>query len=167
MLSWTTKPPDLPERRVTSRARPSNKGTAKAPTQKKSQLHIAGKRKTPAIHSLPNGGVAHASVNASPEREELLQAHGLIAQIWHRNKNQHRGQKWWKWVAVLKRAVRDLVELTVVGERNMLNGRGGGGQKVGEAAMMRKKMEVERARREQRGQVEEWLREVVLGRCWL
>jgi hypothetical protein len=33
--------------------------------------------------------------------------------------------------------------------------------------MMRKRMELERARREQRGQVEEWLREVVLGRCWL
>jgi hypothetical protein len=166
MLSSTTKPPDLPEKRLTSRARPSNKGRAKTLTEKKCQPHIAGKRKTPAIHALPNGGVAHAGVNASQEREELLQAHGLIAQIWHRNKNQHRGQKWWKWVAVLKRAVRDLVELTVVGERNVPN-EGGGGQKVGEAGMMRKRMELERARREQKGQVEGWLREVVLGRCWL
>jgi hypothetical protein len=99
-------------------------------------------------------------------QEELLQVHGLIAQIWHRNKNQHRGQKWWKLVAILKRAVRDLVELTVVGERNVSKGEHGG-QELGEAATMRKRMELERVRREQRRQVEEWLREVVLGRCWL
>jgi hypothetical protein len=166
MLSSTTKPPHPPERRSTSRARPSNKGTAEASTQKKSQPYIAGKRKAPAIRALPNGGVAHASVNASQEQEELLQAHGLIAQIWHRNKNQHRGQKWWKWLAVLKRAVRDLVGLIVVGERNVSN-EGDGGLREGEATMMRRKMELERARREQKEQVEEWFREVVLGRCWL
>jgi hypothetical protein len=166
MLSSTAIPPQPPERRLTSRARPSNKGRAKTPTQKKSQPHIAGKRKTPATHALPSGGVAHAGVDAGQEQEELLQVHGLIAQIWYRNKNQHRGQKWWKWVAILKRAVKDLMELTVAGERNLPEGERGG-REVGEAATMRKRMELERVRREQRGQVEEWLREVVLGRCWL
>jgi hypothetical protein len=105
-------------------------------------------------------------VDAGREREELLQVHDLIAQIWYRNKNQHRGQKWWNWVAVLKRAVRDLVELTLVGERNLPKGERDG-EEVGEAATMRKRMELERARREQRGQADEWLREAVLGRCWL
>src|ERR1700722_8459283 len=135
MLSSTTAPLQAPERRLTSRARPSNKGRAKTPTQKKPQPHIAGKRKAPAIHALPSGGVAHG-VDAGREREELLQVHDLIAQIWYRNKNQHRGQKWWKWVAVLKRAVRDLVELTLVGERNLPKGERDG-EEVGEAATMR------------------------------
>jgi hypothetical protein len=70
-------------------------------------------------------------------------------------------------VAVLKRCVRDLVELV---------GAGGGGSRVkvkngeeglSEADMVRRRMERDRARRERREQVEGWLREVVLGRCWL
>jgi hypothetical protein len=162
----TTKPPAPPEGRLTSRARPSNKGKAKTLTQKQSRPHVTGGENTPTVHALASGSAAHAGVGADQEREELLQVHGLIAQIWHRNKNQHRGQKWWKWVAVLKRAVRDLVQLTVGGERNMPKGERDG-REAGEAATTRKRMELERARREQRGEVEEWLKEVVLGRCWL
>jgi hypothetical protein len=100
--------------------------------------------------------------------QELLQVQSLLARIWHRNKNQHRGQKWWKWVSVLKRSMRDLVRLAAAGEESGSEVKvRNGGEGLSEAALARKRMERDRARREKREQVEEWTRDVVLGKCWL
>jgi hypothetical protein len=98
----------------------------------------------------------------------LLQVHSLLAQIWHRNKNQHRGQKWWKWLSVLKRGVRDSVELARPEDvRSARRKRRDEDAPSGEAARARMRMERDRVRRERREQVAGWLREVVLGKCWL
>jgi hypothetical protein len=45
--------------------------------------------------------------------------------------------------------------------------KGGKDDASGEATLMRKRMERDRGRREKREQVAGWLREVVLGKCWL
>ena len=104
---------------------------------------------------------------ADPDREqELLQVQSLLAQIWHRNKNQHRGQKWWRWVGVLKRSVRDLVQLAG-DDASGGSKKKGGEEEASEATLARKRMEREKVRREKRERVAAWVREVVLGRCWL
>lgn len=70
-------------------------------------------------------------------------------------------------MAILKRSVRDLVGLARPSEKERgLKVKSPEGQ-VSEAERLRKKMEEERLRRGQRGTVEEWVREVVLGKCWL
>ncbi|KGO63663.1 hypothetical protein PITC_072160 [Penicillium italicum] len=40
--------------------------------------------------------------------EEILAVHSMLHLIFHRNKNQHRRTKWWKWLSILKRATLDL-----------------------------------------------------------
>ena len=96
-------------------------------------------------------------------QSELQRVQLLLAQIWHRNKNQHRTQKWWKWVGILRRGVRDLA---VLEQDEGKDGRADG-KAVGEAEKVRKRMERERQRREERRKVEEWVREVVVGKAWL
>ncbi|KAJ5415307.1 hypothetical protein N7465_004002 [Penicillium sp. CMV-2018d] len=39
--------------------------------------------------------------------EEILAVHSTLHLIFHRNKNQHRRAKWWKWLSILKRATLD------------------------------------------------------------
>jgi ribonuclease MRP protein subunit RMP1 len=39
--------------------------------------------------------------------EEILAVHSMLHLIFHRNKNQHRRTKWWKWLSILKRATLD------------------------------------------------------------
>lgn len=41
---------------------------------------------------------------------QFQQTSKLLELFHHRNKNQHRRAKWWKWVATLKRCVNKLVE---------------------------------------------------------
>lgn len=69
-------------------------------------------------------------------------------------------------MSVLKRAVRDLVELGLpeeVSRTKLKNSE----EELSEAALVRKRMEDDRIRQEQRTKKENWLREVVVGRCWL
>ncbi|KAK5787498.1 hypothetical protein VI817_009995 [Penicillium citrinum] len=35
----------------------------------------------------------------------------ILHLIYHRNKNQHQGMKWWRWLSKLKRTVSDLVSM--------------------------------------------------------
>jgi ribonuclease MRP protein subunit RMP1 len=42
------------------------------------------------------------------DSQEILAIHSILHLIFHRNKNQHHGAKWWKWLSVLKRATLDL-----------------------------------------------------------
>lgn len=37
-----------------------------------------------------------------------MAVHSMLHLIFHRNKNQHRRTKWWKWLSILKRATLDL-----------------------------------------------------------
>ena len=70
-------------------------------------------------------------------------------------------------MTILKGSVRDLVGLAQPSEEAiglMMKSPEG---EVSEAERLRKRMEGERVRREQRHTVEEWVREVVLGKCWL
>lgn len=69
-------------------------------------------------------------------------------------------------MSVLKRAVRDLVELGLpeeVSRTKLKNSE----EELSEAALVRKRMEDDRIRQEQRTKKGNWLREVVVGRCWL
>ena len=69
-------------------------------------------------------------------------------------------------MGALKRGVRDLVQLA---DDDAWSGskKKRGEEEASEATLARKRMEQERARREKRERVEAWVREVVLGRCWL
>ena len=40
--------------------------------------------------------------------KEILAVHSVLHLVYHRNKNQHQRAKWWKWLAMLKRATLDL-----------------------------------------------------------
>ncbi|KAJ5441351.1 hypothetical protein N7491_003757 [Penicillium cf. griseofulvum] len=42
------------------------------------------------------------------DSKEILAVHSTLHLIFHRNKNQHRRAKWWKWLSILKRATLDL-----------------------------------------------------------
>ncbi|CDM37641.1 hypothetical protein DTO013E5_7586 [Penicillium roqueforti] len=41
------------------------------------------------------------------DSKEILEVHSMLHLIFHRNKNQHRRTKWWKWLSILKRATLD------------------------------------------------------------
>ena len=40
---------------------------------------------------------------------ELADVSDVLHLLFHRNKNQHRSAPWWKWLALLRRAVRKLL----------------------------------------------------------
>ncbi|KAL6231465.1 hypothetical protein BDW75DRAFT_44375 [Aspergillus navahoensis] len=42
------------------------------------------------------------------EQDELFRIYSMLHLIFHRNRNQHGKTKWWKWLSILKRAVRNL-----------------------------------------------------------
>ncbi|KAL2830633.1 hypothetical protein BJY01DRAFT_227162 [Aspergillus pseudoustus] len=44
------------------------------------------------------------------EEDEILRVHSILHLIFHRNKNQHRRSKWWKWLSILKRTVWSLAQ---------------------------------------------------------
>jgi hypothetical protein len=160
-----SKPQQPARRKLTSSAKaPTKKATASA-SLKNSRPDTTNRKRTCTSQHEPATLLGMASADSDHD-QELLRVHSLLAQIWHRNKNQHRGQKWWKWVSILKRSVRDLVDRTGAVEESGV-GLKNGEKHLNEAALARKRMERDRARREQREQVEEWLREVVLAKCWL
>jgi hypothetical protein len=79
----------------------------------------------------------------SPTKDsELHEVNRLLHLIWHRNKNQHRGQKWWKWVGMLRRSIGKLLVFERQGWR-------------------RREEEREKECRER------WVREIVLPGAWL
>lgn len=47
--------------------------------------------------------------------KEVLSVHVMLHLIFHRNKNQHRRTKWWKWLSILKRATADLAQSLATG----------------------------------------------------
>ncbi|KAL4877641.1 hypothetical protein BJY04DRAFT_197421 [Aspergillus karnatakaensis] len=54
------------------------------------------------------------------DQDELLRIHSILHLIFHRNKNQHRGTDWWKWLSMLKRTVWNLAEsLSLSKQRNL------------------------------------------------
>ncbi|KAJ5932715.1 hypothetical protein N7516_007204 [Penicillium verrucosum] len=46
--------------------------------------------------------------------KEILAVHSTLHLIFHRNKNQHRRTKWWKWLSILKRATLDFARSGVI-----------------------------------------------------
>ena len=42
-------------------------------------------------------------------RVQLRQKQDVICLLYHRNKNQHRQAKWWKWLSMLKRSTEKLI----------------------------------------------------------
>ncbi|GKZ58358.1 hypothetical protein AnigIFM49718_004176 [Aspergillus niger] len=44
----------------------------------------------------------------STDVERVYAVHSILHLIFHRNKNQHRGTKWWKWLSILKRVTLKL-----------------------------------------------------------
>ncbi|KAL2862971.1 uncharacterized protein BJX67DRAFT_385080 [Aspergillus lucknowensis] len=42
------------------------------------------------------------------EEADICRIHKILHLIFHRNKNQHRRTKWWKWLSILKRTVWNL-----------------------------------------------------------
>src|SRR5436305_4091626 len=159
--------PCQPSRAMTKSHRRLLKAKSADPARReKPQRQISSREMSSASQTGPRTLLGTESEDAEQSRE-LLQVQSLLARIWHRNRNQHRGQKWWKWMTILKGSVRDLVGLAQPSEEAiglMMKSPEG---EVSEAERLRKRMEGERVRREQRHTVEEWVREVVLGKCWL
>ncbi|KAL5337107.1 hypothetical protein BJX70DRAFT_409460 [Aspergillus crustosus] len=42
--------------------------------------------------------------------DDLLRIYSILHLIFHRNKNQHGGTAWWKWLSILKRTVWNLIK---------------------------------------------------------
>lgn len=61
----------------------------------------------------------------SMDRQELLSIYSILQLVYHRNKNQHQRAKWWKWLAMLKRATSELAsaknEATHAQRRHLAN----------------------------------------------
>src|SRR6266516_1030955 len=104
MSSARSKPGHVTRRKFTSPTNPQKPQTKATVSSKDSALRTAGPKPISTLPDVPGANLNTTS--AEPGRDgELLQVHSLLAQIWHRNKNQHRGQKWWKWLSVLRRGV--------------------------------------------------------------
>ncbi len=67
----------------------------------------------------------HQQLLARKERQDLITTHQLLHLTFHRNKNQHRRAKWWKWLALLRKAVGGLVEMLGEGREDAKSGDGG------------------------------------------
>lgn len=92
----------------------------------------------------PTRNLQVSQINPNSELHETAL---LLRLIHHRNKNQHRTQKWWRWLCTLRRSVRKLLETEMTRDE-----RGG---------WMRREDE------EQKQRVERWMREVVISKAWL
>lgn len=69
-------------------------------------------------HSKGPSPVDPAFLSSLRSTQQLLQ---LIA---HRNRNQHRTQRWWKWFGMLRRSLKRLVEALEEWERERTERRG-------------------------------------------
>jgi hypothetical protein len=74
--------------------------------------------------------------------DDLREVSRLLQLIYHRNKNQHRTQKWWKWLGILRRSISKLLEFEEKGWRR-------------------------REQEEKKQQLEKWVRVVVVPKAWL
>lgn len=70
---------------------------------------------------------------STKHRQQLITTRRLLHLTIHRNKNQHRRAKWWKWLAVLHKSVgKLLVLLRADGERGLDDARFAGSGKATE-----------------------------------
>lgn len=103
---------------------------------------------------------AKAAANTE-DGTEMQRVHSLLSQVHRRNKNQHRGQRWWKFLNLLRRKVGVLVksemELREVGKAWQHEG--------SEGVRKRLARETELGRR--KADVEGYVRDVLLTRCYL
>jgi ribonuclease MRP protein subunit RMP1 len=84
----------------------------------------------------------------------------LLDKIFYRNRNQHRGQHWWKFLALLRKALR---QLNAVETRIQLLLSSG----VNTAEAVRARLAREKLLQEQKVEAEAWIREVLMPRCYL
>ena len=99
---------------------------------------------------------AKAAANTA-DGTDLQRLYSLSSQIYRRNKNQHRGQKWWKLFNLLRRSVGRLVRISMeVGQRN-----------GDDAAAVRARLEREAVLLKEQREVEGFVRDVLVGRCYL
>lgn len=68
-------------------------------------MWVSAKRET---GTSPPPELSHSSSPHVMDHQEILAVHSLLHLIYHRNKNQHRRAKWWKWLSALKRTALDL-----------------------------------------------------------
>ncbi|KAL4898459.1 hypothetical protein BDV59DRAFT_166888 [Aspergillus ambiguus] len=52
------------------------------------------------------------------DTDKIIRVHSMLHLIFHRNKNQHGGSKWWKWLSMLKRTTLRLAESLQDGSPN-------------------------------------------------
>lgn len=157
--------------RPDSVSKTKNQPNAQQPTILPSSSHRKEKKSKKSVTaSTATSSARQESLTASNPPTELEKINSLLGQIWHRNKNQHRVQKWWKWLGMLRKGVRRLVELEVEGGDGLLGnsdagklGGGGGGGAEG----MRRALERRREREMERERWEEWIREGLMGGGWL
>jgi len=103
-----------------------------------------------------------ASYTLSDPSASLERITVLLDLIWRRNKNQHRGQAWWKWLGLLRKAIRVLVKLE--GEEKKVAARRG---RSVTAVEVRDTFEMEAELRERKDMWTEWTREVVVPKAYL
>jgi len=84
----------------------------------------------------------------------------LLDKIFYRNRNQHRGQHWWKFLALLRKALRQLNAVETRIQQLLSSG-------VSTAEAVRSRLAREKLLREQKVETETWIREVLVPRCYL
>ncbi|OJD22246.1 hypothetical protein ACJ73_06409 [Blastomyces percursus] len=72
-----------------------------------------------------------------PQYSTIKSIHITLHLLYHRNKNQHRGTKWWKWLAMLRRSMSALLRAVRRWEWEWDEGDGGGGFQAKVLEMMR------------------------------
>ncbi|KAF7511363.1 hypothetical protein GJ744_004928 [Endocarpon pusillum] len=83
-----------------------------------------------------------AESDPTPRNSELREVDHQLHLIYRRNKNQHRLQKWWKWVGLLRRSIKKLLAF---------EGRGW----------------IRREEEKEKEHLERWVREVLIPGAWL
>jgi hypothetical protein len=113
----------------------------------------------------PISSTAAASTKAL---DEILDIQRMLHLAYHRNKNQHHCAKWWSSLGVLRRQIQRLVG-ELEGVNQMAGSQSltpqGGKKKVKVRGEWEEGIRMERAARVEKRIV--FLREVVVGRCWL
>jgi hypothetical protein len=111
-----------------------------------SKLSIKSSKKRKSKPRIPPTA-ASPQPSSLPTNTDLHEVSLLLTLIHHRNKNQHRTQKWWKWLCMLRRSMRRLLDF--------------------EESKSRTNGLVRREEEEIKLGLERWVREVVLGDAWV
>ncbi|KPI41755.1 uncharacterized protein AB675_9095 [Cyphellophora attinorum] len=112
------------------------------------------------------------STEISAKRLQHLHATATLLQtLFVRNRNQHRGQSWWRWLAMLRRRVGELVGVEAklwqsrMGEEGTAAGMAGTAV-VRQAQQARLRLEEETKLLHEKDVLEKWLREVLVPKAW-